>query len=159
MERPRDQNLQLIGCCGAYCKTCRAYTGGACRGCTIGYRSGDRDINKAKCSVKVCCLRREFRTCADCPDYPTCATIRAFHGKRGYKYRRYREALEFIRTNGCAAFVAAANRWKAAFGPLPDGSQAATSPGQTQTPAPRDSRFVRSSRSTLRSATSCRRRS
>ena len=29
-----------------------------CKGCKIGYDTGERDIAKAKCAMKVCCVRR-----------------------------------------------------------------------------------------------------
>ena len=47
--------IREIGCCGAYCKTCRmASTGSQCKGCKLGYEEGQRDINKAKCKIKTC---------------------------------------------------------------------------------------------------------
>ena len=53
-------SIREIGCCGAYCKTCRSYTtGNNCRGCKLGYESGERDINKAKCKIKVCCCKEK----------------------------------------------------------------------------------------------------
>lgn len=47
-----------IGCCGAYCKTCKVYTVKACKGCKIGYENGERDVAKAKCSIKRCCMEK-----------------------------------------------------------------------------------------------------
>ena len=79
--------IKEIGCCGAYCKTCRASsTGSACRGCKLGYDDGERDISKAKCKIRLCCFKdRRLETCADCTDYPVCEIIHTFQDKSGTK--------------------------------------------------------------------------
>jgi hypothetical protein len=105
-----------IGCCGAYCKPCKVYQSGACRGCKAGYGSGGRDLLKAKCAVKVCCLQKGFQSCADCADAPVCETLQAFYQKNGYKYQKYRQATAFIRECGYDAFLAIADRWNGAYG-------------------------------------------
>lgn len=116
-----DTPGRFIGCCGAYCKTCRALAEGTCRGCKLGYDSGERDISKARCRIKVCCFGdREYETCADCPDYETCEIISAFFSKKGYKYKKYRESLEFIRRCGYEKFAEPAAGWKNAYGRLDD---------------------------------------
>jgi hypothetical protein len=108
-----------IGCCGAYCRTCRVYTEGSCRGCKIGYANGKRDITKAKCRMKICCMRDHgYQSCADCTQYETCPTLQGFFSKNGYKYRKYRESLEFIRTYGYERFLQKADLWKGAYGKL-----------------------------------------
>lgn len=110
-----EKAARFIGCCGAYCKTCRAL--GFCKGCKLGYGKGERDIRRARCKIKVCCFgERKLETCADCPDYPACGTISGLHGKRGYKYGKYRQAIEFIRKNGYAKFIKMADKWKGAYG-------------------------------------------
>ena len=113
-----------IGCCGAYCKTCieqqkeKYPNERTCRGCKLGYESGERDVNKAKCEIKVCCFReRGLETCADCPDYP-CEILGEFWSKRGWKYKQYRKQLEFIRQNGYEEFLKRANKWKGPRGKL-----------------------------------------
>lgn len=113
-------SIREIGCCGAYCKTCRASASGSlCRGCKLGYEDGGRDINKAKCKIKVCCFRdRELETCADCNDYPDCDIIHGFYEKSGYKYGKYRQAIEFIRGNGYTKFLDIADTWKGPYGKL-----------------------------------------
>ena len=113
--------IREIGCCGAYCKTCLIYrAGGNCQGCKLGYDSGERDIAKARCRMKLCCFRdKKLETCADCPDYPTCDIIHGFYAKNGYKYRKYRESIEFIRQNGYREFMQAADTWKGPYGRLP----------------------------------------
>ena len=111
-------SLKEIGCCGAYCKTCRAYKV-ACKGCKIGYDAGERDIAKARCKIKVCCLARQLETCADCSQYLLCGTLGALYGKAGYKYGKYRQALDYVRENGYEAFLAIADRWTGAYGKYP----------------------------------------
>ncbi len=111
-------SIREIGCCGAYCKTCRASTTGSeCRGCKIGYESGERDINKAKCKIKICCFKdRKLETCADCQDYPTCKIIYSFHDKNGSKYKKYKQSIEFIRKNGYTKYIKIADKWKGPYG-------------------------------------------
>ena len=113
-------SIREIGCCGAYCKTCRtSSTGSLCRGCKLGYETGDRDINKARCKIKVCCFKeRDLETCADCSDYSSCKIIFRFQDKSGVKYKKYKQAVEFIRKNGYAEFLQKANNWKGPYGKL-----------------------------------------
>jgi hypothetical protein len=113
-------SVREIGCCGAYCKTCRASTTGSnCRGCKLGYEGGERDINKARCKIKICCFRdRYFETCADCPDYPSCETIQSLYMKQGYKYGKYKQSIEFIRDNGYSKFLDIADGWKGPYGKI-----------------------------------------
>jgi hypothetical protein len=111
--------IRLIGCCGAYCKTCPPLIENYCKGCKLGYDTGKRDINDAKCKMKVCCFKENnFETCADCPDYSTCKIILDFHNKKGYKYKKYKQSIEFIRKNGYDEFLKNAKDWKRAYGPL-----------------------------------------
>jgi hypothetical protein len=113
-------SLREIGCCGAYCKTClTSTTGGNCSGCKLGYENGARDINKARCKIKVCCFRdRGLETCADCPDYTHCAIIQGFYNKNGYKYQKYRLSVEFIKEKGYAKFLEIADSWTGPYGRL-----------------------------------------
>ena len=104
-----------LGCCGAYCGTCPAL-GDQCRGCKLGYQDGTRDISKAKCEIKVCCITKGFESCADCECYGDCHIAETFYEKKGHKYKKYREAIEFIRSNGYPAFLRSADTWKAAYG-------------------------------------------
>lgn len=109
-----------IGCCGAYCKTCRASISGSnCRGCKLGYESGERDIAKAKCKIKVCCLKdKKLETCADCHEHHSCMMIQDFYQKSGYKYKKYRQSIEFIRKSGYADFIKAADGWNGPYGKI-----------------------------------------
>jgi hypothetical protein len=109
-------SAEELGCCGAYCRTCPVILEGACKGCKKGYRDGQRQIEKAKCAMKICCIGKGFVSCADCGLYETCETIRSFHARKGYKYGKYREALEFIRANGYNRFLRIADGWGAQYG-------------------------------------------
>ena len=111
-------SMQEIGCCGAYCRTYRAFRA-QCAGCTPGYAIGERDVRKARCQIKICCMSRGHPTCADCPEFEGCGTLGGFHAKDGYKYGKYRQALLFIREKGCAAFVTVADEWTGACGRYP----------------------------------------
>jgi len=111
--------IRQIGCCGAYCKTCPPFREGYCKGCKLGYADGKRNIKNARCKMKVCCFgTRTLETCADCPDYPGCMIILRFHGKSGYKYKKYQKSIEFIREKGYAEFLRMASRWNYAYGSL-----------------------------------------
>jgi hypothetical protein len=113
-------SIREIGCCGAYCKTCRAFTaGGACRGCKLGYDTGERDLQKSRCKIKNCCFREKLlETCADCNEYEKCIIIHGMYNKNGYKYGKYRQSVEFIRNNGYEAFLKIADDWKGPYGKL-----------------------------------------
>lgn len=108
-----------IGCCGAYCKTCPALADKVCKGCKLGYSAEERDISKIKCEFKACCFReRKLDTCADCSDYPQCRKIQNFYQRNGYKYKKYKESIEFIRENGYEKFLSVAGIWKGPYGKL-----------------------------------------
>lgn len=109
-------SIQQIGCCGAYCGTCKELANQICKGCKIGYGYGERDINKAKCGIKKCCIKNCFSTCADCSSFSSCMIINEFYSKRGYKYGKYKEAIEFIKKNGYDKFLRIADTWKNVYG-------------------------------------------
>jgi len=108
---------ELVGCCGAYCKTCPPFLEGQCAGCKIGYKEGKRDLGKAKCKIKLCCIKKGFQSCADCGEFP-CSINSEFYGKNGHKYLRYKASLEFIRGHGYDEFAERAKDWKRAYGKL-----------------------------------------
>ncbi len=119
MPKKKEKPETYIGCCGAYCRTCRAFKEGACKGCKIGYENGERDITKARCKIKKCCFaEKKLQTCADCPKYEKCKTMGDFHSKEGYKYKKYKESTLFIKENGYAKFLKTAKGWKGAYGKL-----------------------------------------
>lgn len=120
MEAEIKMSSVEIGCCGAYCGTCRVRTEGLCLGCKLGYDTGERDITKARCKMKVCCVKKFgfAATCADCSDYITCPILKDFFGKNGYKYKKYKESLEFIRIHGYAVFLKIAGKWNGPYGKI-----------------------------------------
>jgi len=107
---------EFLGCCGAYCQTCKVYLQQLCKGCKVGYDTGERDIAKAKCAMKVCCVKRGLVSCADCVEYTACETLAAFYGHESYKYKKYKQATEYIRANGYEAFFRVADGWRGAYG-------------------------------------------
>ncbi len=109
-------SIKELGCCGAYCKTCPVFKEKLCRGCKLGYQNGERDISKAKCKIKVCCIKKGFNSCADCNQFSSCDIIQGFYKKNGYKYKKYKEAIEFIWSNGYAKFIKIADKWKIQYG-------------------------------------------
>ncbi len=110
-----DMSKELLGCCGAYCRTCKAYTQ-QCKGCKVGYDTGERDLAKAKCAMKVCCVKRGLVSCADCAEYALCETLASFYAHESYKYKKYQQATEFIRAHGYDAFFRVADHWRGAYG-------------------------------------------
>jgi hypothetical protein len=109
-------SIKEIGCCGAYCKTCKPFNTGNCKGCKLGYDTGERELRKARCKIKVCCIGKNYHSCADCPEIKSCPVINDFYNKNGYKYGKYRQATEFIRENGYDEFLKVADKWTNAYG-------------------------------------------
>lgn len=105
-----------VGCCGAYCGTCSVLKEKVCKGCKIGYENGERDISKAKCKIKICCMKNNHQSCADCKECNSCSTINDFYNKNGYKYGKYKQATDYIRKHGYEAFLEIADKWKNAHG-------------------------------------------
>jgi hypothetical protein len=68
-------SIMEIGCCGAYCGKCKVLKEQMWKGCKLGYDNKERDLSKAKCRIKVCCISRNYRSCADCPEIEKCQTI------------------------------------------------------------------------------------
>ncbi|MCP4703612.1 MAG: DUF3795 domain-containing protein [candidate division Zixibacteria bacterium] len=109
-------SIEEIGCCGAYCRTCKEFTENRCYGCKLGYSDGTRKISKAKCKIKICCMGKKYNSCADCDEYNSCPIIQGFYNKKGYKYKKYQEAVEFIRANGYDKFIVMADGWNNQYG-------------------------------------------
>jgi hypothetical protein len=109
-------SIREIGCCGAYCGTCKVYEEKLCLGCKLGYDNGKRDISKAKCEMKVCCIQKGFNSCADCDTYISCKIIQTFYSKNRYKYKKYKEAIDYIIANGYEKFITIADKWTMQYG-------------------------------------------
>lgn len=108
-------SVDEVGCCGAYCGTCREFRK-TCKGCTIGYLDGARDLKRARCEIKICCITKGYASCADCAHFDSCQTIQDFHSHKGYKYGKYQQAIEYITAHGYDSFLAIADTWKNAYG-------------------------------------------
>jgi hypothetical protein len=119
-QKKKEDKMNLnryVGCCGAYCKTCKPFQEDVCKGCKIGFDTGDRDINKAKCKIKLCCFRDKGKdTCADCSELASCNIINEWYSKNGYKYKKYKETIYYIKENGYEQFFEIADNWKNAYG-------------------------------------------
>jgi hypothetical protein len=93
-----------IGCCGTYCETCPAFAQHTWKGCNLGYEIGVRDLSKAKCQIKLCCIGSHLQSCADCQKLPTSQTVNDFYQKPGLKYGKYIMEVEYIRNHGYDSF-------------------------------------------------------
>ena len=70
INKDSERAVRYLGCCCSYYMPCSEFTIGNCHGCKIGYDRRDRDINRTKCKIKMCCFKeRKLETCADCSDY------------------------------------------------------------------------------------------
>ena len=67
-----------------------------CKGCKQGYLDGSRELSRAKCKMKECCLTKGNITCRDCEEYDCCEIIQSFLNYPGYKYGRYKQAPEYM---------------------------------------------------------------
>ena len=112
----KNSSVEDIGCCGAFCGSCKVKKENFCIGCKIGYKTGERELSKAKCKMKVCCIGRNHNTCADCEGLNDCRIINDFFNKNGYKYKKYREAIFYIATNGYPAFLKQTEKWTMQYG-------------------------------------------
>ncbi len=114
-----EKEIKNIACCGCHCKTCKAFTSNNCRGCRLGYDSGERDINKAKCKIKLCCIKsKNLITCADCDEFDQCIIISAKFKPGSRDNKKCLESLEYIKNHGYIGFLAKADKWKNHFGKL-----------------------------------------
>ncbi len=112
-------SIKEIGCCGAYCKTCKELVKGLCKGCKLGYETGERDLKKARCVMKRCCFaEKKLETCADCKEYTSCEKIKTFQDKSGYKYKKYKQTIDYIREYGYDKFLKIADNWPGPYGKL-----------------------------------------
>ena len=70
------EEKRAIGCCGVLCEKCRSFIRGVCMGCKGGYDTGERNINKSRCKIKLCCFRdKKLDLCSDCPDVVDCDVL------------------------------------------------------------------------------------
>ena len=64
-------------------------------------------------------MTKQFDSCADCDQYGSCDIIQTFYVKNGYKYKKYKEALNFIRSEGYDVFIQIADGWNMQYGKYP----------------------------------------
>lgn len=57
-------------------------------------------------------------TCADCSKLNDCQIINEWYDHAGYKYKKYKEAIQFIRKRGYSEFIRFADEWEGAYGKL-----------------------------------------
>ena len=87
--------------------------------CKIGLDTGEREIRKAKCRIKICCFGdNRFDTCADCSKFESCNLIGSWYVKKGYHGEKYKQSLEYIKKNTYSEFIKVADKWKGASGRL-----------------------------------------
>ncbi len=56
--------------------------------------------------MKICCYEnKQLQTCADYREYASCLIIHEWFNKKGYKYKKYKESVEFIRKSGYDKFL------------------------------------------------------
>ncbi len=55
-------------------------------------------------------------TCADCAEIINCQLIGNWYNKKGMKYKKYEDAICFIREHGYLEFVSQAENWTNAYG-------------------------------------------
>jgi len=60
----------------------------------------------------------KYDSCADCSKIDSCPIIENLYSKNGYKYKKYKEAIEFIKQNGYEDFIHLADNWNGAYGKL-----------------------------------------
>lgn len=114
-----DQAKDYVTCCGCYCKTCKPYIDGFCKGCKLGYRAGERDINKAKCKIKICCFKgKKLETCADCESVSNCEIFNNRFKVGTRDNERLQEALKYIKDHGYDKFIEKAKKWTSYAGKL-----------------------------------------
>ncbi len=60
---PEGSNEFVLARCGLVCSNCGAHKKGRCGGCHC-----DKPMNRG-CTVKKCCVDRQFGTCAECKEF------------------------------------------------------------------------------------------
>lgn len=114
-----EKSIKYVGCCGTFCKTCKPFIDGFCKGCRLGYENRKRDINKARCKIKLCCMKeKKLETCADCTEFSSCEKINTRFGKEKYNLKKCMQSLDFIKKNGYPKFIKKAEKWKSYWGKL-----------------------------------------
>ncbi len=96
-------DFRNIAYCGLYCEACGRYAKGKCPGCAGNEKA-------SWCGVRKCCIKNEYKSCADCTTYSDPKMCRDFHNPIsraiGFIFRSDRRGcIEFIRKNGYEAYA------------------------------------------------------
>ena len=63
-------------------------------------------------------MTKGLETCGDCDEFLSCNLIQGWYRKKGYKYQKYKESIDFIREYGYDDFLRKITTWKRAYGKL-----------------------------------------
>ena len=63
-------------------------------------------------------MTKGLETCGDCDEFLSCNLIQDWYRKKGYKYQKYKESIDFIREHGYDDFLRKITTWKRAYGKL-----------------------------------------
>ena len=66
--------------------------------------------------MKVCCISKNYSHVLIAVNILICSVLNDFYNKNGYKYKKYKQAIDYIRTYGYDAFLEVADKWKNAYG-------------------------------------------
>lgn len=66
--------------------------------------------------MKKCCVSKKFTSCADCNEINSCLISQEFYSKTGYKYKKYKQAIDYIRSNDYPIFLKQTEKWTMQYG-------------------------------------------
>ena len=98
-----------IAFCGIYCAACALHLQGKqdgkkCKGCT-------HPAMESKCGIFACAKERKVANCGLCPDFETCAKLRAHHEKPLYRQAARRTCTRVKEEGLNAASAHLKRRW------------------------------------------------
>lgn len=104
MEKNIVNDPKTIAYCGLYCGACGKYINGKCPGCAGNEKA-------SWCEIRKCCMENNFKSCADCKQYPNavdCKKFNNFIGRVfGLIFRSNRPAcIAMIKEKGYENFAA-----------------------------------------------------
>ena len=77
----------------------------------------DNEIyQKLNAKMKKCCISKQLVSCADCQELNSCSIIQEFYKKNGYKYKKYKQAIDYIQSNGYPLFLKQTEKWTMQYG-------------------------------------------
>lgn len=104
MEKNVVNDPKLIAYCGLYCGACGKYINGKCPACAGNEKA-------SWCEIRKCCMENNYKSCADCTQYPNavdCKKFNNFIGRVfGLIFRSNRPAcITLIKEKGYENFAA-----------------------------------------------------